>query len=226
MEDQAYFVKEGNNYHELGEVRNNMIHYDFGKVLKYLDLKGRMLFGKHFKIHPEDRDLLLMLGRYIVSDIEGCEKMGLDLKKGLLLSGPVGCGKTSLMKLIRHITPQRKTYKMMPCRNIVFAFNNTGFGVIENYQQTDQYCFDDLGVEPKGRHFGQDCNVMGEVILCRYEVFSNSRDNPPHKIAKTHITTNLTAEELEARYGNRVRSRMREMFNLVSFGADSKDKRV
>lgn len=33
----------------------------------------------------------------------------------------------------------------------------------------------------------------------------------------THITTNLSASELEAFYGNRVRSRLREMFNLLIF---------
>jgi DNA replication protein DnaC len=41
----------------------------------------------------------------------------------------------------------------------------------------------------------------------------------------THATTNLSAEELEKLYGNRVRSRMREMFNLIAFGADVADKR-
>lgn len=33
----------------------------------------------------------------------------------------------------------------------------------------------------------------------------------------THATTNLSASELEDYYGNRVRSRMREMFNLIAF---------
>ena len=38
-----------------------------------------------------------------------------------------------------------------------------------------------------------------------------------------HITTNLQASELESICGNRIR--MREMFNLVAFDRDSKDKR-
>jgi DNA replication protein DnaC len=42
----------------------------------------------------------------------------------------------------------------------------------------------------------------------------------------THITTNLSASELEEIYGNRIRSRMREMFNLVAFDRDTKDKRA
>lgn len=38
----------------------------------------------------------------------------------------------------------------------------------------------------------------------------------PNK-CKTHITTSLNAHELEKRYENSVRSRIRAMFNLISF---------
>lgn len=70
-----------------------------------------------------------------------------------------------------------------------------------------------------GRHYGKDCNVMGEILLSRYDLFLN------HK-RKTHATTNLNAVELEELYGIRVRSRMRQLFNLVAFDKGSKDKRV
>jgi hypothetical protein len=61
---------------------------------------------------------------------------------------------------------------------------------------------------------------MGEVLLSRYELYLETR-----KRLKTHATTNLNAEELEERYGNRVRSRMRELFNLIAFEKSSRDKR-
>jgi hypothetical protein len=41
----------------------------------------------------------------------------------------------------------------------------------------------------------------------------------------THRTTNLNADEIEERYGNRVRSRMRELFNLIALDKESIDKR-
>ena len=41
----------------------------------------------------------------------------------------------------------------------------------------------------------------------------------------THITTNLTATEIETIYGNRLRSRMREMFNLFGYEESCWDKR-
>lgn len=40
------------------------------------------------------------------------------------------------------------------------------------------------------------------------------------------MTTNLNAEELERLYGDRVRSRLREMFNLISFPPEAKDRRT
>ncbi|MDC9722251.1 MAG: ATPase, partial [Urechidicola sp.] len=140
------------------------------------------------------------------------------IHKGILLSGPVGCGKTSLMKLIRHITPHHQSYEMISTRNVTFAFNHIGYKIIEDYGDNRFYCFDDLGIEPTGRYFGKDCNVMGEVILSRHELFLKYK-------FKTHCTTNLNAKELEDRYGNRVRSRMRELFNLIGFDKSSNDKR-
>lgn len=39
----------------------------------------------------------------------------------------------------------------------------------------------------------------------------------------THATTNLNAAELKGRYGNRERSRMRELFNPLAFDKVSLD---
>ena len=219
MKNQTpHIIFEADRHYELGRLKGNQILYDFEKILVYLDAKGKLLFGDKFKIYKEDRNILYKLCNYQIRDYHTCKKLGVDLKKGILLSGPVGCGKTSLMKLIRYITPHYQAYEMIPTRNVTFAFNYIGYSTIEQYGDSRFYCFDDLGVEPTGRFFGKDCNVMGEVILSRYELFINHR-------VKTHGTTNLNAQELEERYGNRVRSRMRELFNLIGFDKGSKDKR-
>ena len=59
---------------------------------------------------------------------------------------------------------------------------------------------------------------MGEILLSRYDLFLK------HKV-KTHVTTNLNAQELEELYGNRVRSQMRQLFNLIAFDKVVSDKR-
>ena len=219
--DNPSKIIEGGVEYSLGKFDGTCVHYDFSKILIYLNAKGKLLFGKRFRIYKEDKKILLKLCSYFIRDRESCNKFNIDLEKGILLSGPVGCGKTSLMKLLRHLVPFQRPYEMIPCRNVSFSFNHLGFKAIEEYGNTKFFCFDDLGVEPAGRFYGKDLNVMGEVLLSRYDLFLQTK----HKI-KTHATTNLNAEELEERYGNRVRSRMRELFNLIAFDERSWDKRV
>jgi hypothetical protein len=59
---------------------------------------------------------------------------------------------------------------------------------------------------------------MAEILLSRYDLFVTKK-------IQTHITTNLSASEIEAAYGNRVRSRLRQMLNLIAFNPVTKDKR-
>ncbi|MAW94321.1 MULTISPECIES: ATPase [unclassified Leeuwenhoekiella] len=219
MENPSKIIEGGVEY-SLGTFNGKKMLYDFPKVLIYLNAKGKLEFGGKFRIYEEDHEILRKLCSYFIRDKAFCEVNGIDVEKGILLSGPVGCGKTSLMKLLRFLVPLQKPYELIPCRNISFAFNHLGFKSIEEYGNSKYYCFDDLGVEPAGRYYGKDLNVMGEVLLSRYELYLNTK-----RQLKTHATTNLNADELEARYGNRVRSRMRELFNLVAFDQNAGDKR-
>jgi hypothetical protein len=59
---------------------------------------------------------------------------------------------------------------------------------------------------------------MAEILLSRYDLFISKK-------LQTHITTNLSASEIEKFYGNRVRSRLREMINLIGFERNITDKR-
>jgi hypothetical protein len=121
-------------------------------------------------------------------------------------------------------------------KDAVTRFDNLGFKTIEDYGNDGFYCFDDIGIEPMGKHFGVDSNLISEILLIRYELFTYKpkltsivySKKPASKIGKaivTHGTTNLNADEIEERYGNRVRSRMRELFNLIAFDKESIDKR-
>ncbi|MDR5591149.1 ABC transporter ATP-binding protein [Christiangramia sp. SM2212] len=211
-------IIEGGVEYSLGRFNGKSVQYDFPKILVYLNAKGKLLFGEKFKIYKKDKEILLKLCSYFIKDKENCKKFDIDLDKGILLTGPVGCGKTSLMKLLQFLVPHQRKYVVMPCRNIVFAFNHLGYKTIEDYGESSFFCFDDMGVEPMGRHYGKDCNVIGEILLSRYDLYLETK-------LKTHATTNLNAEELEERYGNRVRSRMRELFNLIAFDEKDRDKR-
>ncbi|MFD1292343.1 ATPase [Lutibacter holmesii] len=245
MNPTPHIKTEGTSKFQIGEIHNNTIHYDFEKIKTYLNIKGHMLFGKNFKIYKEDEILLFKLCCYFIQDHYSCAQMGIDTNKGILLSGPVGCGKTTLMQLLLHLAPHKTTYEIIPTRNIIFSFNAAGYQTLERYNQTKNYCFDDLGVEPTGSHYAKDCNVLGEILLSRYDLFCHpkkiteqrslsgvevNRSVVPGSIQTkhrsiTHITTNLNTRELENRYGKRVRSRLRQMMNVIAFDSDSIDKR-
>lgn len=204
--------------------------YDLDDYISFLNKKGKEFFGEHFTIHPADYEIIFKLLVFIIKDIANATKFNINLNKGILLSGPVGCGKTSLMTLINYFQPQPERHVMKSCREVSFEFIQDGYETIHKYSKNSfnkkgndtwprAYCFDDLGIENNLKYYGNECNVMAEILLSRYELFV-------HKKMLTHITTNLSASEIEALYGNRVRSRMREMFNLISFDSGTKDKRT
>lgn len=207
------------------KIENNRKVYNLIRCFKYLEKQGKKTYGQAFTIYEEDKPIILKLLIYAIRDEDNAEKMGLDLNKGILISGPLGCGKTSIMHLIKPFFNVKYDYKIKTTREIAFEFSKNGFESFHLYNQNGTnlnrltgYCFDDLGAEPQIKHFGNECNVMAEILLSRYDKFMEDK-------AVTHVTTNLSASEIESLYGNRVRSRMREMFNLIAFDYRSKDKR-
>lgn len=192
--------------------------------------KGQQDFGKHFAIQETDKPIIKRLLAYFLKDELICNKLQIDLQKGILLSGPVGCGKTTLMALMKYFNNQHlHFYIVKSCRDVSFEFIQEGYEVIHRYSKQSfhrigqneiprHYCFDDLGTENNLKYFGNECNVMAEILLSRYDLFVTRK-------LVTHLTTNLSASEIENLYGNRVRSRMREQFNLVAFDKKTSDKR-
>ena len=203
----------------------NSLAIDYTRAIFGLEQKGKELYGSDFKTEAGDREILCRLICYFLRDEPVAEKLGIKLNKGILLTGPIGSGKTSLMNLMRYFRPTQERFILRPCREVSFEFIKSGYDTIHKYShfsfegpEPRAYCFDDLGVENNLKFFGNECNVMAEVILSRYDLFVNRK-------LITHLTTNLSASEIEKVYGNRVRSRLREMMNLVSFGRTVRDKR-
>lgn len=52
--DYPHIIKEGPVRYELGQPNGDYIIYDFNKIITYLNVKGKLLFGGKFKIYPED----------------------------------------------------------------------------------------------------------------------------------------------------------------------------
>lgn len=158
----------------------------------------------------------------------------LDRKKGLLIVGPTGTGKSTLFMTFQKIIEDAQPgyfLKMQGCREIKDLWKTKDWKIInqlkgrnENRQITNpvkmELVLDDLGMDVPFKDFGTEVDLTGDILEARYNIF---RD---HGI-RTHATTNLSTalkidgkviNEIEARYGTRVYSRIREMFNILVLG--------
>lgn len=200
-------------------LQNNIRHFDSKKCIAYMNHIGKQKFGPKFQLYKEDKEIIYKLLIYFIRAEENCASEGIDLNKGILLTGPVGCGKTSLITLAKLFAFEEFSYPVISTRKVASEFYADGYSVIHKYGLGQKvYCFDDLGIENNIKQFGNETNCMAEILLHRYDLHTQ-------KGFVTHATTNLNADELEKAYGNRVRSRLRSMFNLFSFAEAAKDKR-
>lgn len=181
-----------------------------------------------FVIDSFNEEITWLLCLYFTKD-ERFELEGFKLDKGIMLFGGVGVGKTTLMKKL--FKNQHQSFIIKMCREVEDEYAQDGDSILTAYGHVRQasfngdpfghrslgYCFDDLGTEPMGKYYGKQSNVMAEIILNRYD-----RDVP---FNQTHLTTNLTIEEVKERYGSRVTDRMRQMFNLIGFKSDAPSRR-
>lgn len=201
--------------------------YDYHYLIQYISQQGKRMYGPNYTITDMDRPIVTQLLSYFLRDEAVATSQNIDLNKGILLMGPIGCGKTSLMNIMRGLSQPCYKPVMKSCREISHEFSEQGYEIIGKYSRHAFFaytniplvhCFDDLGMESPIVYWGNNINVLGEILACRYDLFIS------HKMI-SHATTNLNSDDLEENYGNRLRSRMREMFNLIIFDSQSSDKR-
>jgi len=181
-----------------------------------------------YKLTRYNRNVIWKLAQYFTNDEAFEDKITGDflLSKGIMLIGPVGCGKTMLMNLCR--ANQKQSYVVQGCQSIGFQFAKDGFDVVmkncnpfiggENKYGHTEYgtCLDDFGADEKRSHYGDRANALAEIIEGRYRL---------NRHYLTHITTNIDGDDIEEYYGPRTRSRVREMFNFITFDPTSPDMR-
>jgi hypothetical protein len=141
--------------------------------------------------------------------------------KGILLRGPVGTGKSDMMRIISR-TMQRgggSGFLIVNAIRIVKEYNSQtdgGDAVILKYAECGPLCIEEIGLEEPGKHYGKEANVIADILALRYERWRHD----PRKY-QTHFTTNADNDALEKRYDERTISRTDEMtFTLALGGPD------
>lgn len=173
-----------------------------------MELKGITLREKFIEYSN-----LCLSEKYVIDD-----KMDLLLKtfeenkSGILLCGNPGTGKTMIFEILKNIThPQDKNYfKIKTCTEMVTAFNIEGHEIFRNKSLFDKnILWDDLGMEPVGKFFGDKIEVMQQMIFEGYNKFK-------YEGILLHFTTMMLPEEIERRYGNWFWSRLSQICTIIS----------
>ena len=183
-------------------------------------------YAKHieplFEIYPEQEEFYNSLYEYFHGN-EG----ELDINKGLIITGSVGTGKTLAMKIFQRMGAHMN---IISTRHIVREYMGDGVKILDKYGRKSfvlhpngevdmkkhvTYCFDDMLLEEvNSKFYGNQQNIMAEILLDRYDMFKRCA-------LQTYATTNADVKTLEANYGTRVRDRIREMCNFVSLTGKS-----
>lgn len=156
---------------------------------------------------------------------------GISQKPGIILQGPVGSGKTTLILTFlefRSIVLSPKSVKRdasSECREIRYPsfitynpsilrtqFLRDGFGFIEdgvgsvNSINAGEILFvDDFGLNSVVNYYGQEVNVQEELLYRRYDEFKRASN------FELYMTTNLIASEVKKGFNPRLYSRLFEM---------------
>src|SRR3990167_3434306 len=147
----------------------------------------------------------------------------LDPRKGILLMGGKGCGKTTLFRLIQLLVPKPGIH-LHECRHILREFQKTGMDILDHYGRfagnENELCLDDLGLEEtNSKLYGNQTAVIEEILQDRYVLMEE-------RGLRTHAITNLDSEALKNIYSPRTVDRFRDMFNKVTIRGTSFRGRV
>lgn len=162
-----------------------------------------MLLGSYGAV-VQSRDMNVKFDAATISKVEKVIKWLYDSKKrGLLLCGTLGNGKTTMLKAIKHLFGSKFIFYEAQSLYDFFKQNQH----LPNIPFDSVLIIDDLGTEPPTYNdFGEIRYPLTELLMKRY------RFN-----LTTIIATNKTFDQIGETYGERLQDRMREMFAMITY---------
>lgn len=156
-----------------------------------------------------------------------------DPEKGLWLWGNIGTGKSTMLEIVKAYCKQvrppsayrlsdypRKMrtekweygFRISNASYIAGMFAKNGYPGIEEYITSVRQAFDEVGREciPTG-YFGNMENVFQYILRRRYDIRRGDF---------THVTSNLSPDQIGEVYGDDIYDRCFEMFNFVEMPSE------
>lgn len=151
-----------------------------------------------------------------------------DFNKGLFLSGAIGRGKTLTLRLLYEYIAdvvnrvpelydehRNRLGRMWQSASMIAnSYAAEGLPGLEGLIKPRQCLFiDEMGREPNPvSNYGTKMNVIQFLLQIRY-------DNRHRSV--THVTTNMTLDDVAEEYGLYIADRCLEMFNFIEFNGES-----
>jgi DNA replication protein DnaC len=189
-------------------IRKPVTQFTYGKFIQKFQEFGNELIEGYYNIDINNEQVINIIINYFTYSAQS----RLYLEKGIILSGEVGTGKDTLFDILNAIFSmhQLPTIRAVHAIEISDLYMNSNIEEINKYKKYYRHLLiRDVGTEPvEVINYGNKVRPLEELLLVRYEKFRTLG-------FITHITTNLTFEELMERFGDRMKSRFREMFNFL-----------
>lgn len=217
-EEEVLQIANSNKVHEQWQVQNRKKEID-DQVRKIEELKRKWTYKKMFQwmkfvsaetfkrkliVDPFTTPLIKSLCFFLSGDARFETELNFDPKKGLLIRGISGLGKTYLVKCI-----QDNELNPVQIENLIEITDEVkASGAFELSYKSKILYLDDVGTEETPVNFyGTKITWFKDFVELYY-----SKDLPFNRLM---ISTNCNFDTIEQKYGFRVRSRMKDMFNIV-----------
>jgi len=140
--------------------------------------------------------------------------------RGILFSGACGTGKSCAAKAIQKMMGADK-FRYYDCGTPrVNILLNLEINEYAHDALSEAVIIDDFGAEPTFTDYGVKREIVGEFISARYaqqEIMRGFKKAYPFHV----LTTNLSANDIAGRYGQRLVSRISDFYVICKFsGAD------
>lgn len=181
-----------------------------------------------FVVDDSNRDLIISLYDYVWHR----QNSFFDIRKGLLFHGPIGVGKSTLLKglqifeakINRNLPELNKNspfgFQLKSATEICLLYSENGIRALDKFtcrEIAQSLAIDEVGRESlDSKNFGTSINVIQTVLQLRYEFKDEFY---------THMTTNLDPNtDFAERYDYYIADRIKEMFNIIKIEGSSRRK--